>query len=59
MLWTDMLPEFAEGVTYTIGFDEGYTITFRSTNQDHLEEAYDKLHRLAIGRGIEELGMIH
>ena len=41
----DMLPRFAKdhGLTYTIGWDEGYTVTFRSSNRDHLEEARDQL----------------
>ena len=43
----DLLPQFAEdhGVTYSIGWDEGYTVTFRSSNRDHLEEVRDQLER--------------
>ena len=41
----DLLPRFAKdhGVTYSIGWDEGYTVTFRSSNRDHLEEVRDQL----------------
>ena len=41
----DLLPQFAEdhGVTYSIGWDEGYTVTFRSSNRDQLEEVRDQL----------------
>ena len=53
----DMLPRFAEehGVTYSVGFDEGYTVTFRSDNRDHLEEALDQFHWLVIEDIHEEL----
>ena len=46
----DLLPRFAKdhGVTYSIGFDEGYIVTFRSDNLDHLEEARDQLADLVI-----------
>ena len=46
----DMLPRFAKDhrVTYTVGFDEGYTVTFWSSNRDYLEEARDQLSDLVI-----------
>ena len=46
----DMLPRFAKdhGLTYTVGFDEGYTVTFWSSNRDYLEEARDQLSDLVI-----------
>ena len=55
----DLLPRFAEdhGVTYSVGFDEGYTVTFRGETF-HLEELRERLHRIAIGRGITFRGMI-
>ena len=56
----DLIPRFAKdhGVAYTTGFDEGYTVTFWSSNRDRLEDLRDRLHRIAIGRGITLLGMI-
>ena len=57
---SDLLARFAKdhGVTYSIGFDEGYTATFRSDNRDRLEKLRERLHRIAIGRGIYMRGMI-
>ena len=41
----DLLPQFAKehGCTYSIDFDEGYTVTFFSKNINYLEEVSDQL----------------
>lgn len=48
----DLLPRFSRehGVTHSIGFDEGYTVTFRCPKHriDYLEEARDQLKHLVI-----------